>query len=111
VKDSTEEWVQKYKFSLYAAQYWGFHTKGEPEKSPEICQAIFQLLGSKRKRDLILQIETHGTSSRWSISSWRGQTLLHVISRIGLDTIGSLVLGERPNGHELYLLRVAIEID
>jgi GPI inositol-deacylase, winged helix domain len=105
-KDSIKERLRKYKFSQYAARHWGLHTKGEPEMCPEIRRAIFRLLGSKSQRNSIVRIGRYRTRT-----DCQGQTLLHVLSKIGLATICSLVLRERPNGHEVYLLTVAIDIN
>jgi hypothetical protein len=103
-----EEWLQNYKFSRYAAQFWGLHTRGEAEKDPDIQRAVLSLLASKNKRDLILLIEEYPFSSPSSRDFRRGQTLLHGIAKIGLTTICELVLSRRINGNDTYVFTVDI---
>jgi hypothetical protein len=55
-QDSLEKRLEDYKFSQYASQLWGFHTRGEPEVSEEIQGVIFRILGAENKLKSITQI-------------------------------------------------------
>jgi hypothetical protein len=103
-----ERRVQNYKFSRYAAQFWGFHTRGEAEKKPDIERAVISLLASKKKRGSMLQLETYANSSWGDIDFTKGQTLLHVIAKNGLAKICKRVLSRRINGNDTYVLQVDI---
>jgi len=105
--ESMEKRVQKYKFSRYAAQFWGLHTRGEAEKYPCIQQAVLSLLASENK-DSMLQLEAYASSSGGRMSFAKGQTLLHVIAQNGLATICKWVLDGRINGNDTYALEVDI---
>jgi len=100
--ESLETRVQTYKLCLYAAQFWGAHTRGEAESLPCIRQAVFQLLGSENRRNSILQMTGYADlSRRYWLNIPKGQTLLHIIARNGLATICRHLLDQRPN-YELY---------
>jgi len=73
--------VQKYNFFIYAAQFWGLHTRGEPEEMPHIQVAVFQLLESKSRRDSISEMDAAGKEYV------KDQTLLHMVAKDGLATI------------------------
>jgi Ankyrin repeats (3 copies)/Ankyrin repeat len=105
-KESMGVRVQKYKFSRYAAQFWGVHTRGEPENEPYIQRAVLSLLASENKKDSMLQLETYANSSWGDISYTKGQTLLHVIAKNGLATICRFILDECNKG-ELQTLGVS----
>jgi len=107
-KKSLKERAQKYKFSRYAAQFWGLHTRGEAENEPDVQRAILSLLASENKKDSMLQLETYANSSWGNISFTKGQTLLHVIAKNGLATICKWVLDGRINGNDTYALEVDI---
>jgi hypothetical protein len=85
------EQVKMYRFGWYAAQFWGFHVRGEAEKSADIQKATLHLLANEMKRNRMLCIEALSTYPGFV----EGQTLLHVISRLGLATICRVVL-EQP---------------
>jgi ankyrin repeat protein len=95
---SLKERAQKYKFSRYAAQFWGLHTRGEAENEPDIQRAVISLLASENKRDSMLQLETYANSSWGNINFAKGQTLLHVICKNGLATICRFILDGRNQG-------------
>ena len=105
-ENSMEKQIQKYKFSHYAAQFWGFHTRGQAEESPNVQIAIFRLFASQNKRNSILQMETY---AKWGdIYFARDQTLLHVIATNGLATICKLALESRStNGIDGYLVTIS----
>jgi hypothetical protein len=99
--------VENYKFSRYAAQFWGSHTKGEAEKSPAIQKAILQLLASENKRNAVLQMEE---CAKRELSHYfpKGRTSLHISAEKGLTTICNLILNET---RTLYSLAVNIEVN
>jgi len=96
--ESMEKRTQKYKFSLYAAQFWGLHTRGEAENEPDIQRTVLSLLASENKRNSMLQMETYANSSWGDIFFTKGQTLLHVIAKNGLATICRFILDECNKG-------------
>lgn len=99
---SMEIRVQKYRFCLYAAQFWGFHVRGDAELCPWVEQSVFRLLASETRRDSVLQME------RWADSIWdrlsfiRGQTVLHIIAQNGLTTLCNRFLKGQPR-HAIYI--------
>jgi hypothetical protein len=97
-EESMETRVQTYRLCLYAAQFWVSHTRGEAEHLPSIQQAVLRLLASENKRDSMLQLETYANSSWGNIHFRKGQTLLHVICKNGLETICRFILDGRNKG-------------
>lgn len=78
--------AEQYKFSSYAAKYWGFYTSGEPEKSYDIQRAVVHVLRSELRRSALIQL-----SRDWFDRS-KSETFFHMIVRAGLTTICSLIL-------------------
>jgi hypothetical protein len=101
-KESMETRVQTYKLCLYAAKFWGSHTRGETETLACIEQAVFRLLASENKRDSILQMIEYANSTWGELSFVKGQSLLHIIAQNGLATICKHVLKEKVK-QELYI--------
>ena len=87
--------VQTYRFCLYAAKFWGFHTRGEAETLSCIQQAVFRLLESENKRNSILQMARYADWTWDRLSFTKGQTMLHVIATNGLATICRHFLNEK----------------
>src|SRR5208282_4717529 len=100
--ESMENRVQTYRFCLYAAQFWGFHCRGEAETSSCIYQAVFRLLASENKRNSILQMTRYADSTWDRLSFTNGQTLLHIIAKTGLATISRYFLDRKPK-RDLYI--------
>jgi hypothetical protein len=102
-----EKWVQNYKFGSYAAEFWGFHTRGEAEKLPHVQRTVLSLLASDTKRNSMLQLKYHSRYD-WGSISFDGITILHIISEEGLVTICRLILG-RDGGHgsDRYVLFIS----
>jgi len=92
---SMENRVQDYKFSIYAARFWGVHTTGLAEKCPDIQQRVIRLFASESKRNSILQMDAYADSLWDSLSFTTGQTLLHIMAKNGQTAICRLVLGDR----------------
>jgi len=67
-----------------------FYTDGEPEKSFDIQKAIVRALGSPGQRDTVMQF----MESTFEAAKY--QTFLHMIARVGLSTICSLILDYTP---------------
>ena len=105
---SLEDRLEKYKFSQYAAQFWGHHTRGEPEKEPDIQRAVLSFLASENKKNSMLQLENRSNSSWGNFTFTKGQTLLHVITKNGLATICKRLLPRRGNENDTYVLEVDI---
>jgi hypothetical protein len=100
----------KYKFITYAARYWGFHTK-EAEDNRDVQKAVLLLFASQANRNSMLQMETYASSFWGNISVTKGQTLLHVVSRIGLATICSLILNGRLGSLNTYVSQSPLDVD
>jgi hypothetical protein len=83
-------------FALYAARFWGFHVRGDVEYFIDIQKAVLDLLKDEMKRIRMLEMEA--LALRVYVA--RGQTLLHIISRMGLATICKLVLQQMEGSNE-----------
>jgi hypothetical protein len=90
-KGLMETRVEQYQFCRYAAQFWGVHTFGEAEQSPDIQQDILRLFASEDRRNAILQIETFANSKWGNICFTAGETILHIMARFGLATMCDLI--------------------
>ena len=100
--------LKNHQFMRYAAQFWDFHTR-TAEKYPNVSSAAIEFLKSENKRNAMPQMRTY--DELWGdISFTKGQTLLHVIARNGLATICKLVLNEKLNGNDRYVLEVNIRV-
>jgi hypothetical protein len=115
-RDDDIEYIKKqaqiYKFSRYAAQYWGLHTRGEAERSPHIRHVVLSLLASEKKRRSVLQMMAYARTDGLDLDEsdmfyGQGQTLLHLISRQGLITICRLVLHGRIDNSDGYVLAIS----
>lgn len=91
VCDSLDSFVlrlRRYKFCLYAGEFWGFHVRGEGENLPAIQQTIFRLLSSQDKRDSISQMALHSASKfdyyNFSTRNPPNLTVLHILATNGL---------------------------
>jgi hypothetical protein len=103
---SMEMRVQEHRFCLYAARFWGYHTRGAAESFPDIAQTVFKLLESEDKRDSIMQMETYSDiRNKWWVekpSFPKGQTILHILAMNGLAIICTHLLDRKPE-HESYI--------
>jgi hypothetical protein len=63
---SMEKRVGKYKFALYAAQFWAFHIR-QVEIDLDVQEAVFAVFVLKSRWDSILQLETYACSGRASV--------------------------------------------
>jgi hypothetical protein len=87
-----ESWVQEYQFSLYCAQFWGFHAR-QGEESQEIQEAVFECFITRDRRNAILQL----AASNGRISSVTdGHTLLHILAETGLVRTCALAIKRGP---------------
>ena len=75
---------KEHKFCEYAAHFWGPLAKGEGEKSKDVHQALIRLFGSENKKRSMLQMAALSSAAGIFVE---GQTLLHVVSELGLETI------------------------
>lgn len=100
--------LKRYRFSIYAAQFWGRHTIGQAEESPDIQKTVLRLFASENKKNSMLQLERYVNPSSDDFGFIEGQTLLHVIAKNGLATICEQILCRRINGNDTYVLEVDI---
>jgi len=103
---SMEVRLRKYKFSEYAARFWGLHTKGEGENSPETRHRIFEVLETSRNSVLQMERYTRIGRSRHYVGVLdyiKGQTLLHVIAQYGLAILCGVLLDRKPLARKTYL--------
>jgi len=104
--ESMEIRLRKYKFSEYAARFWGLHTKGEGENSPETRHRIFEVLETSRNSVLQMERYTRIGRSRHYVGVLdyiKGQTLLHVIAQYGLAILCGVLLDRKPLARKTYL--------
>jgi hypothetical protein len=109
-QDSIQKRLKKYEFGCYVAQFWAFHAR-KAETSSGVQKATLVFLADEKKRNSLLQMKTYINSSWGDISFIEGQTLLHLVAGNGLAMICSLILEERLNAHETYLVTVAIDVN
>ena len=89
---------EKYKFGMYAAEYWAVHTKGEAETLTSVQSAFFRVFGNENK--------TLSVMKRWMYAdTFDGklcprQTPLHIMASFGLATMCELYLNGGLN--EMY---------
>ena len=85
--------LEMYKFSKYAVQFWGFHTRGDAETRGDIQDAVLQTFGSELKRTSMLEIEEH--KEYYNFKTGLTETLFHVVAKNGLGTICERLLEGR----------------
>jgi hypothetical protein len=86
--------VAQYKFSVYAAQFWSYHSRGQAEDDPNIRVSILQLLQSIAKRNALLQIERRGDNNWFDDLRATKYTTLHLLALNGLATTYKFLLDE-----------------
>ena len=75
-----ENRVHQYKFALYAAQFWGDHTRELAEDS--CCQKVLLLLEYRSKRNAIWQLGQYAEQRRRYFSfNIMNPTLLHLLAQ------------------------------
>jgi ankyrin repeat protein len=99
--ESIKNRIEKYKFSRYAAEFWGFHAR-EAEDYEEVQKAVLEFLSSEGRMNSMVQLDAmnHIFKGRSDLR----QTILHVIAKNGLAVTCNLVLSARLNVHHAYLL-------
>lgn len=87
-EDTFHKRLKSYRFSAYAAQYWGLYVRGEGEKDPEILAALFRLFSSPSKCNAIRQHQVQ-INRPWRLESMASfaWTPLHIIAQEGLTTV------------------------
>jgi hypothetical protein len=102
--DDLRERAQRYKFSRYAADFWSFHTKGDPEKCPRIQLLALSVLTCENKKLSMLQLRQYvhygifGMELRVEFGS-----LLHLVAEEGLATLCCLIIDGCPDGSNQYV--------
>src|SRR5271170_402540 len=96
--------MEEHKAGSYVSQFWGFHTRGEAERSSSVRATVLSVLSSTRRRDAILQMEGYDQSGSVHNSYVQDQTPLHILARVGLSYICSRVLDGVWDEVERYLL-------
>ena len=90
-RDSIEERVQRYRFGLYAAQFWRFHAK-EAEEYREVQETVVSCFTMKGRRDTVLQMEVYAKSNGHHTSFVQGKGLIHLLAETGLCETSRFVL-------------------
>lgn len=94
-----------YRFSQYATEFWGSHTRGEAEEDPKVQSAALTLFNHEKQRDSVLEIQAYIDSR--DVCFTRGQTILHISARHGVKRICQVALAEMyPTRRLLYVLRM-----
>jgi ankyrin repeat protein len=84
---------QKYKFSRYAANAWGVHTRGAGENNVDIRKRVFIAFKSADKEFSLHQIaEAEKLQEPSLFSDPPGRSFLHITALHGLATIGRMIL-------------------
>jgi len=104
--------TEKHAFLQYAAEFWGHHTRGDPEKDDNIQQRVLLLLTSENYKESMVQLDfAYLSAIPWSTLKFpfiREQTLLHIIAWNGLATLCKQVLARTINGSNTYVLEFMI---
>ena len=99
--DALHRRMEQYKAGAYVCQFWAFHIKERAEQSAHVQSAVLSVLSSQNRRDAIVQMESYGQSQHPYV---QGQTLLHIVARVGLEQICALVLsGTVDSGDREYI--------
>jgi hypothetical protein len=98
-EESLQKRLERYKFSRYVAQFWGFHLSGEPEK--DLQQTIFETFDpSPGRLKSMVQIRTYV-----DVNVGRGffvprKTLFfHAVAANGLSTLCEVMLKRKIGGN------------
>lgn len=97
-RSSIEELVRRYRFSLYAAQFWRFHTK-EAEEYHEVQEDVVSCFTMKGRRNTMLQMEAYAKSHGRNTSFVQGKALIHLLAETGLSATCKIVV-EKSLGKE-----------
>lgn len=89
-QESFNKRIENYKFSGYAATFWGLHTKGAGESCMEVRKRFYTAFKSADREYSLRQIE-EGT---WYLQRKLGKSFFHVIAMHGLATICRMLLEE-----------------
>jgi hypothetical protein len=97
--------LAEYKFSRYATEFWGSHTRDEAEEDPEVQSAALTLFNNEKQRNSVLEIQAYIDSDSRDVYFTRGQTVLHVYARHGVTRICQVALEElQPTRRSRYVL-------
>lgn len=94
-EDSLRDRLNQYKFLCYASQFWGYHTKGDPERSPVIQKAIFDTFTSENKLKLLIQINAYldvNLGGCFKDPSTTKTVIFHILASNGLATLFKILL-------------------
>jgi len=105
-RTSLRERLQNYPFGLYAARFWGVHTR-DVESLPAIQERTLAFLASKGKTQSMGEM-TLAPTTRWFVPMrrrWigRGWHLLHILANEGLVEICALVIDQGLNTEHWYV--------
>ena len=89
--------LQNYPFGLYAARFWGVHTR-DVENLPAIQERTLALLASKGKTQSMQEFGPW--SSRYRSLGWHS---LHFLADEGLVEICALVINQGSNTEHWYV--------
>jgi hypothetical protein len=56
-QEDVKSLTRKYPFYRYAAEFWGFHVRGEAENVPGIYEVVFRLLSSEDRRRSFMRMQ------------------------------------------------------
>ena len=88
-EESLQKRLERYKFSRYVAQFWGFHLSGEPEK--DLQQTIFDTFHPSTGRlKSMVQIRTYNVGRGFFVP--RKTLFFHAVAANGLSTLCEIML-------------------
>jgi hypothetical protein len=94
--------LAEHKFSRYATEFWGPHTRGDAEENDEVQSTALALFSNDKSRRSVLEIEAYIDYGK--VSFTRGQTFLHVAARHGVTKICQVALDEPYMSSSEYVL-------
>lgn len=89
---SQERRLTNYRFSCYAAEFWGSYCRGRGEECCDIVTQMLHVFDSTSRRESVVQLVSslHQTSAKFHYT--KHKTLLHVMVQNGLSAVCRLLL-------------------
>jgi hypothetical protein len=85
--------LEKFKFTEYACEHWGFHGRGTPKDEVDIEEVTFRTLETADKLQSVAQINRYVSFGR--VDFPRQSILFHGLALNGLSTLCKRLLDKK----------------